>query len=227
MLTTDWTLALDADMILREQGADPAVLRARSPRAAAVAERAFREGLPLLAPAVATCEAAVVELRHERLLLAGGRRLSGSLVAQLLGPSERVVAMVCTVGAALEQLAAAVMPDDPALALALDSLGSVAVAELSALACARIATGARTEGLSVSTPISPGLESWPIDVGQPQVFALLGERPAGVTLTQSCQMLPRKSTSYVIGVGAQVVAQGHPCDYCGIRETCRHRHMAG
>ena len=71
--------------------------------------------------------------------------------------------------------------------------------------------------------LSPGLEGWPVDVGQPQIFALFDADPAGVTLTPSCQMLPRKSTSALLGLGRRMAAQGHPCDYCGIRETCRHR----
>lgn len=219
-----WDLALDADMILREQGADPQVLRARRPRAAAVADRALAEGLPLLKPMVAFTVQPVSGVRHERLLLDSGGRLSSALVLQHLAAAERVVVAICTIGPALEERAATVMSDDLALALALDSLGTLAASSLTAAFCNWLTEQAHAVGLQLSMAISPGLAGWPINVGQPELFALLKADAIGVSLTPACQMLPRKSTSQVIGLGANLVCTGVPCDYCDLRERCKHRH---
>ena len=49
----EWDLQIDVDGVLRGQGADPAIIRSRSPRLVACAEQALEEGLQYLQPAVA------------------------------------------------------------------------------------------------------------------------------------------------------------------------------
>ena len=99
----DWELALDADKVLWGQGADPAIIRARRPRLAALAEAVIEEGRPLLAPAILYRRIPVVGLRHERLLLAGGGVLLGPLIAGHLAVASEVIVAVCTVGDGLAQ----------------------------------------------------------------------------------------------------------------------------
>jgi hypothetical protein len=45
----------------------------------------------------------------------------------------------------------------------------------------------------------------------------------GVTLSPSGMMLPRKSTSLVIGIGPDIVSGGSVCDLCDLRDSCRYR----
>lgn len=115
------------------------------------------------------------------------------------------------------------MREDPAYALALDSYGTLAVEALAAAACRVLERVAARRGVSTSMPLSPGLNGWPLADGQRQVFALLGTRPAGITLTSSSQMLPRKSTTLVIGLGSGLTQQGRPCDYCSLQPSCRYQ----
>jgi hypothetical protein len=187
------------------------------------AERAVEEGLPLVAPAVSYEWVPVIGLRHERLLLEGGGRLSGALVAQHVGAAQEVVAVVCTIGSALEEAVASALRSDPAYALALDSLGSVAVEALAAAACLRFGAEAAGRGLQAGMPVSPGLVGWPVEVGQPQLFWLVDGAAAGVTLTTGVQMVPRKSTSLAIGFGHDMVQEGRPCDYCAVRASCSYQ----
>lgn len=221
----DWNLEIAADMILRGQGADPRLVRARSPALVALAEQALADGRPLLQPAVAYRQLPVESLRHERLTLAGGATLTGPLVVQHLGAAQQVVVVLCTIGAALEQRVSELFARDPTSALALDGLGSAAVEALATAACYHFESLAAAEGLQTSLPLNPGLTGWPLEEGQRQIFALLAGQQIGVTLTASSLMLPRKSTSFVLGLGRGLASCGKPCDYCHLRETCRYQEV--
>ena len=220
----DWQLNIDADLVLRGQGADPAVIRARKPRLVEIAERAVQEGSTLLEPAVVYRFAPIETVKHERLVLADGAPFTGALIARHLSPARYLAVIVCTIGAAIDERISALMPGDPAQALALDGLGSAAVEALGAELCARLERDAARVGHCTSVPISPGMAGWPVDVGQPQIFSNLDAGAIGVTLTASAQMIPRKSTSLVLGFAPTPFEAGTPCDFCALRNTCRYQH---
>jgi hypothetical protein len=223
LLSSNWKLSLSADAILLGQGADPQVVRASKPSLLKAAERAFADGLGLLHPAALTAEAVVFEHRHERINLVGGAALTGSLVTHQLSGSQRVVAAVCTIGPELETAIAHLFNQDPLYALALDGLGNAAVESLSQQVCAHIADQVAYEGLQASSPLSPGSPEWPVEVGQPQIFALLDPSGAGVTLTSGGMMIPKKSVSFVVGLGLEM-SQTNICSVCSLNETCRYMH---
>lgn len=221
-LLSSWTLQLSADDILRGQGADPAVIRARRPRLVDLAERALEAGRGLLQPRVAFSRLKVTGLRHERLTLDGGV-LQGPLIAQHLAAAEDVAVMVCTVGDRLEAEVAQAMDEDPSYALAMDGVGSAAVEALAAAACRQFEAEAAAAGLKVSLPLSPGMIGWPVPEGQAQIFALVDAGEAGVHLTEGGMMVPRKSLSLVLGEGAGLEAAGSACAFCSLQATCRYQ----
>jgi hypothetical protein len=218
----DLPLVLDADMVLRGQGADPAVVRGRSRSLVTIAEQALEAARPLIAPAVLFRVLEVEGMRHERLSLEGGGQLSGTLVAQHLGGARRVALALCTIGAALEDRAAEVMEDDPSLGLALDGCGSAAAETLANSACSLFESMAAEAGEQATLPLSPGMIGWPIEIGQPELLALIDAAEIGVRVFPSGMMHPRKSVSFVVGMGRDVAAGGHACDFCNLRETCRY-----
>ncbi len=222
-LLQDWRLQIDVDMVLRGQGADAGKMRARSARAVAVAEKALREGMVFLAPCVAYRRLALRAVRHERVLLEGGGALSGPLVTQHLAGAQEVLVAVATIGERLEARISEAMRDDPPLGLALDGLGTAAVEALAAAVCGHFDEVALREELRSTTPLSPGMSGWKIEVGQKEIFGLLGAGAAGVRLSAYCLMTPRKSLSMVVGLGKEVRLGGQVCDFCNLRETCRHR----
>ncbi len=209
-------------MVLRTLGADPDTVRRRHSSALLVAEQAVALGRSLLAPAVVTESFAVEQFRHERLRIGPGH-LSGPLVAEHLHAARAVVLAICTIGPALEEVASRLFADDPALALGLDAFGSAAVDLLGQAMCQIVDTEAEDAGEHTSVPLSPGLVGWPVLNGQRQIFALLDGALAGVRLTDGCMMVPKKSTSMAIGVGAEVAHAGESCDYCSMAATCRYR----
>lgn len=219
----DWNLTIDADRVLWGQGADPAVVRARRPALVGIAERAIAEGLLLLAPAVFYRRLQVKGLLHERLTLADGGMLMGPLIGRELGRASEVVVALCTVGGALETKATEEFNADPVRSLALYGVGSAAAETLAEAACRHFETLAAAAGLRTSVPLNPGMIGWPVLEGQSQIMALLAGEDVGVTLTPSGFLLPLKSLSFVLGLGADLSHDGCPCDYCSMRETCRHR----
>jgi hypothetical protein len=217
-------LDFDVDAVLRGQGAEPDAIRKRSPRLVETAERALVEGRALMKPQTLYRELDVEVLRHERLVLGGGLSLTGTLISEHLGPAERVVLILCTVGDALEARASEVSTDNIVYGLALDGVGSAAVEALANAACKYFEDQAAGEqGLQSSIPISPGMVGWSVDVGQPEIFEILEPAQINVSLTQYGLMMPRKTLTMVLGFGPSMKTGGRTCDFCAMRETCRYQ----
>ncbi len=224
-IKTDWNIEISVDDVLRGQGADPQRIRARRPRLVEAAERAMEEGMAMLSPVAAYRQLLVSAVRHERIQLEGGALLSGPLVAGMLAPARAVIAAVCTIGPALENLSLAYLESDPVHSLALYGVGSAAAEALSTAACQFFSQQAAAQGWQTTVPLSPGLEGWPVERGQAEVFAIVDEAPvAGVSLLPSSLMLPRKTVSLAIGLGPNVDTTARICDFCAMRHTCRNRH---
>ena len=223
ILSTDLNIPISVDDILRGQGADPQIVRASKPSLLKAAERAYAEGPGFIHPRAAINEDMVREHRHERILLRGGTALTGSQVTQQMTGAQRVVAAVCTIGPELEDTAAHLFGDDPLFAVALDGMGNAAVENLAQQVCGRITDEVKNEGLQASAPLSPGSPEWPVEIGQPQIFSLLDPTEAGVTLTSGGMMKPKKSVSFVVGLGLEM-SQTSMCSVCSLKETCRYGH---
>ena len=218
-----WDLDFDADQVLRGQGSDPEIIRARSPALAQIAEQAIQEGAPFLEPKVYQKRLLVDSFNHDRVRTETGALFQGPLIAQHLASVSEVVAVLCTIGSQLEEHANEVMAVDASRGLALDGVGSAAVEALAHTACSQVEQQAKASGNQTTIPLSPGMEGWPIAQGQDQIFALWPPEAIDIQLTSASMMVPRKSLSMLIGVGKHVVRQGTACDYCCMRQTCRYR----
>lgn len=216
-------LVFDVDAVLRGQGADAAVLRARRPALVEIAERARQESLTLLAPRVVYQEYAVAGVKHEHLLLEGGGWIESKLLVGHLAAASRVIVLLATIGDELEERVAKIWDANVVYALALDGAGSGAVEALANAACQFFENKAADEGLQASIPFSPGMVDWSVAEGQPQIFKLLGADGAIVNLTQSFIMIPRKSLTMVMGLGTDLDTSGRTCDFCTMRATCRYQ----
>jgi len=216
-------LIFDADAVLRGQGADAAVLRLRRPTLVKIAEEALQESISLLVPKVIYQEFKVEGVQHERLLLQGKRKIDSKLLAQHLAVASRVIVILATIGEKLEQQVSKIWDSNMVYALALDGAGSASVEALANAACQYFEKRTAEEGLHVSIPLSPGMVDWSVSEGQPQIFNLLGDEGSVVKLTSSNIMVPRKSLTMVMGIGAELKASGRTCDFCTMRGTCRYQ----
>ena len=216
----DWDLMLDVDQVLIGQGADPKAVHERSPHLVEIAQRALVEGQSLLEPLVIYRRLAVQGLKHERLELDGGTTLIGRLIAQHLALAEQVVVILCTIGDGLENRISEVMTTDPPYGLALDGFGSAAVEALAADACNYFGEQTAAKGMERTIPFSPGMVGWSVEEGQKQIFDIFSDHEIDIKLTSSGMMVPRKSISMVLGLGADLANTGRACDFCNMRETC-------
>ena len=114
------------NQILRDQGANPAAIRQRSPKLVDLAERAIEEGAPLLKPALLCRRLNVDHVIHERIKLDGGTELRSKLPTEHLAPASEGVFILCTIGSDLEDRISQVMKSALVYALALDGpLGNI------------------------------------------------------------------------------------------------------
>jgi hypothetical protein len=218
----DFIIELTTDDILRGQAVDPEQIAVRKPGLVAVANQVRSIGGNYTHPVAIVDEIAVLEHRHERLVLEGGRKLTGPEIGRHLAGAETVVAVLCTIGSELEETVSRLFNEDPLTALALDGYGNAVVERMAQMICERIGKKAGNEKRSASTPLSPGSPEWPVDIGQPEIFALLDAGQAGIRLTSGGMMVPRKSMSFVVGLG-QNMAQTDLCEMCSLKATCRYR----
>ena len=222
-LLENFDIDLTVNEILRGEGADPEIVRANKPAMLNAATSALLEGIPMLHPVALTHSANVIEHLHEAILLEGGLRLTGGLISRHLSGAMQIAAVICTIGGELETKIKKIFSIDAALALAFDGLGNAAVEKIAQQVCGRIEEQAQGRGLSASSPLSPGETEWPVEVGQQQIFNLLGASQSRITLTSGGMMVPKKSISFVVGIGPEM-SQTDPCQLCNLRERCQYRH---
>lgn len=214
-------LSLEVADVLRGQGIDPD--RARPPVASA-AQEVVAEARALSVPAALYAILPVCDFQHQTVVMEGGVVFEGPLVARALAGATEVALAVCTIGPALdERVAALTASGDLLRALALDGAGIAAVSKVSQVVGERMCDEALARGLRAGMRASPGQEGWPIEQ-QRVLFGLLPAEQAGIRLTESCLMLPRKSVSFVVGLGPEMRVDAVACDFCSKRERCRWRH---
>jgi hypothetical protein len=123
---------------------------------------------------------------------------------------------------------------DATAALLLDAMGSAAAEEAADRLGICVVTGSRTEVAeeeadgsthvpSLSCRISPGYGRWPL-TAQTKLFEHLPHRELGVELLPSLLMVPRKSISLAMWMGADArpIAGLSGCKQCNL-ERCQYR----
>lgn len=116
----------------------------------------------------------------------------------IFAQAEKVALCICTIGLQLESESADLMKCGEMMsALILDAIGSEAVEHVARQADRAICEKARLMNLWPSKRYSPGYRSWDIKE-QHFVFQMMPGKDIGVTLNESCMMIPRKSISFRI-----------------------------
>ncbi len=213
---------IDVDAVLRGQGLDPVLVRARDRRLIEPASRAITCAEALLEPRAVCAIRAVDRISQDGVQLSGGGSLTGPSVAEAVGTSDRIAIVVCTIGERLEREVASRLPVDPLLAMALDGVGNAAMLALSASAWRRIDREASVDQRAAGPPFSPGMDGWPLESGQAALFQLVNGAAIGVELRGGVVMQPVKSVSMIIGLGPGVPAADSACDRCAIHARCRY-----
>jgi hypothetical protein len=112
--------------------------------------------------------------------------------------AKKVALCICTIGPELESESAQMMRDNEMIkALILDAIGSEAVEQVARQTDKLLCEKARDIDLWPSKRFSPGYKAWNIEE-QRYIFREIPGEEIGVTLNESCMMIPRKSVSFRI-----------------------------
>ena len=104
-------------------------------------------------------------------------------------------------------------------ATVLDAIGSGTAEKLAIQIEGKIRIKSALEDMVTSKRFSPGYCDWPVSQQEP-VFRALDSDTAGIRLTDSMLMMPRKSVSGVIGIGlpGNDIEYYNPCNTCSKKD---------
>ncbi len=162
---------------------------------------------------------AEIEEMGEDYVCAGGQRFNSALVRKNVSRAEFIIPYTATCGRELYEWSA-VYQDDVLAMIACDALMEAYLRRMCML-MAKTAKEIYYGGADISSMAPGSVDAmWPI-TEQKKLFEILGEnaRKAGVSLTESCLMIPAKSVS-----GFYFSAEEHfeNCMLC-TRENCPNR----
>ena len=195
-------LQIDRDEVLRFQGYKKGI-DLPSGDVLALYDAALAEGESLMRPRVVYGAVRVTAQTDHLIHLSKDTELRIPEIRRFWGRIEAVGVGICTIGDALEERSRRLFESrDFPLAVMLDSVGSAAVECLAEWANDSLCQVAIPERLKVTNRISPGYAGWPVEE-QRLLFQLCPGALAGVSLNDSCLMIPLKSISFLVGIGAE------------------------
>ena len=159
-----------------------------------------------------------------RVYLSDSVILESKVISNLCKKCDRLAIFIMTIGSYLEEMVDYLSENGLVLqATVLDAIGSGAAEQMAGLIEDRIRNVATMHDQRISRRFSPGYCDWNVNQ-QEMIFKLLNDDTAGVSLTDECLMIPRKSVSGIIGIGDMdsEVESFNPCVTCN-RENCPGR----
>lgn len=177
-----------------------------------------------LRPAYVYREAEISRNNGEIQIL--GINMTGESIKNHLKGCQRAVIFAATVSAAADTLIRQTSVSDAAGALAVDCLCSSAVEQV----CGKVEDEIFSDINAVyrTWRFSPGYGDLPIQLQREFLAALNAQRRIGLTVTESCMLLPAKSVTAVIGISdIPVSPEQISCDVCPARENCGIRAAGG
>lgn len=145
--------------------------------------------------------------------------LEGKDIVNHLKGCTKVIIFAATLTTEADKLIRQAEVRDMAEALAVDCLCSAAIEQI----CDR----AEEEIFSkLNYPyrtwrFSPGYGDLPITLQKELLTALNAQRRIGLTVTDSCMLIPSKSVTAIIGVSENPIKKGgRGCEICNMRESC-------
>ena len=109
-------------------------------------------------------------------------------------------------------------------AIALDAVGTVASKFLSNYVKSLVCQEAKEQKFQTTKYFNPGSGDWNINQ-QKIIFQIIPADKIGIKLTESYMMVPKKSLSWVIGIGKEIIIPSKGDDSCKIclAENCQFR----
>jgi len=203
----DIKLNIDEEEVLRYQGYSRKKMKKSNLAILQITKEEINQGYSLFSP-----QGIYSLIKIKNIVLEGEINLENglifrftkSIIEQLKGVSHLLVGVV-TIGNLLEKKVSELFSQgEYPRALALDAVGTVAVEDFSRKVRKLARQEVKDQGFKTSRHFSPGYSGW--DVSQQKIiFKNIPSENIGVRLTKGCMMVPRKSLSWVIGVGKEII----------------------
>jgi hypothetical protein len=179
----------------------------------------------LLEPAVAYEYYTVSSMNDSQISLEGNKAINGPQLPAIFPEAKELAVLLCTIGPRLEKQVTDYSKSGEAMrGMILDGIGSTAVDMTALEVFRRLASEVSSRGYEISSPVNPGMPGFPL-TEQWNLLGLANADKIGVRLTSSGVLVPRKSTSMVMGIGPQMTrwTQAEVCARCSLRETCHYK----
>lgn len=160
--------------------------------------------------------------RENGVLSAGGVVLRGKAIEEHLDGCGQAVFMAATLSIEADRLISRAQARDMADALILDALGSAGIEQICNKAEALIKE--ELAGKYMTWRFSPGYGDLPLETQTALSERLDISRRAGITVTDTLLMIPRKSVTAIIGVSDRPLPKRRTgCLCCSMRDKCNFR----
>jgi hypothetical protein len=160
-------------------------------------------------------------------LRAGASLLAvGDLVWEQLREARSVSVGIATIGPGVEEEMRQTKERHGILpAFALESLGAIALDMVLEEFFTDYEARLKKNDLFLGVPMAPGETTGWDTRDQCSIYSLLQGELEGVTITESCLLIPRNSLSFLVGMyDHPVKKEGDThCNYCSMRDTCLYR----
>ena len=138
----------------------------------------------------------------------------GVIIAHAMKGAEKYDIFTATIGEEFDRYTHQLKEEEDILrAFIADALGSVLAEAAVSLLMKQLSEAAEAEGMHISNNYSPGYCDWFL-AEQQQLFSLFPNGSTGITLTESCLMLPVKSVSGIVAIGKGVQKREYSCAIC-------------
>lgn len=179
----------------------------------------------LCSPRAISVEKKILNLNPDSIEIEGRVTLSTKFISSYIKGADKIRFFLVTIGPDLEDKASRLMNEGEQLqGYMLDRIGSFAVESLAQCVEEGLRKSYGRDKRSVSLRFSPGYCDWAIEE-QFKLEKIIDFSKAGVRLTQSCMMVPKKSISGVVGIGAEGLFHANTKSQCSIcdKKDCDYK----
>jgi hypothetical protein len=157
--------------------------------------------------------------------LEDNKAIHGPLIPAIFPEAKELAVILVTIGPKLEQQVADYNKKGELMRAAiLDGIGSTAVDMTAVEVLRHLAGEVAPRDYEISGPVNPGMPGFPL-TEQWNLLGLVNADEIGVALTASGVLVPRKSTSVVVGIGPHMTrwTQAEVCARCSLNRTCHYK----
>lgn len=144
----------------------------------------------------------------------------GAIISSAMREAEYIAVFTSTLGRQFDDWMKSIQLKDNIMHdFIANSLGSILAEGVTNELMNILSAEAENLGLKISNNYSPGYCSWVL-TEQELLFSILPNEVPGITLTESCLMLPIKSVSGIVAIGNNVKKRPYGCSVCNMKKMC-------